>query len=363
MKLHVLLDETSEWLRGYGPDAEIVISSRVRLARNLSSIPFPTRADTKEKGMVLSLMEQVMPQCKYLHDSLFVKLNVLDDLDKLFLVERHLISREHATGGPGSAVIIGKRELVNIMINEEDHLRLQVLHSGFQLLESWNLINDLDNDLSRWLDFAFSPSIGYLTSCPTNVGTGLRASVMLHLPALVFTKQINQVLQAILKLGLAVRGLYGEGTEASGNLFQISNQITLGKSEEDIISSLDKVVRQIISHERNARKLLIKNNIKQVEDRVGRAFGILKHATIITSKEAVELLSTLRMGVDLGVLPAVNRQTINELFLLTQPAHLQKIAGEKLSPENRDIKRANLIREKLGERPKGKEKKQKSAGA
>lgn len=359
MKLHVLLDETSEWLRGYGPDAEIVISTRVRLARNINSLPFPTRADTKEKGLVLNRMEQVTSQCKYLHDSLFIKLNQLDELDRQFLVERHLISREHAGGAVGSAVIIGKRELVNIMINEEDHLRLQVLHSGFQLLESWSLINDLDNDLSKWIDFAFSPTVGYLTSCPTNVGTGLRASLMLHLPALVLTKQINQVLQAILKLGLAVRGLYGEGTEASGNLFQISNQITLGKSEEDIISSLEKVVKQIISHERSARKLLIKNSLKQVEDRVGRAFGILRNAQIITSKEAVELLSTLRMGIDLGILTEVTRQTINELFLLTQPAHLQKIAGEKLSPENRDIKRANLIRDKLGDQHKGKEKKKK----
>ncbi len=347
MKLHLLLDQTGEWLRGSGPDAEIVISCRVRLARNLSRFPFPIRAAVKDKEELVSLIEEMTHNSKFLKEALFLRLNQLDELDRQFLVERHLISREHAAGESGSAVIIGKRELVNIMINEEDHLRLQVLHSGFQLKESWSLINELDTDLGKKLDFAFSPRLGYLTSCPTNVGTGLRASVMLHLPALVLTKQINQVLQAILKLGLAVRGLYGEGTEASGNLFQISNQITLGKSEEEIISSLEKVIKQIIGHERNARKLLIKNSAKQVEDRIGRAYGILRNAHIISSKEAIELLSTLRMGVDLGLLPQVDRQTINELFLLTQPAHLQKIAGEKLSPENRDIKRANLIREKL----------------
>jgi len=356
MQLHVLLNQGGEWLRGSGPDAEIVISSRVRLARNVSDIPFPAKADDKEKAALLNHIEKVIDNSKFLTEALFLRLNQLDDLDRQFLVERHLISREHAQGEVGSAVIIGKRELLNIMVNEEDHLRLQVLHSGFQLQESWSLINELDNDLEKKLDFAFSPHLGYLTSCPTNVGTGLRASVMLHLPALVITKQINQVLQAILKLGLAVRGLYGEGTEASGNLFQISNQVTLGKSEEDIISSLEKVIKQIIGHERNARKLLIKNNVKQVEDRVGRAYGVLKNARVISSKEAIELLSTLRMGVDLGILPQVNRQTINELFLLTQPAHLQKSAGEKLSPDNRDIKRSNLIREKLGDPPKKKRK-------
>ncbi len=359
MKLHVLLNQTGEWLRGSGPDAEIVISCRVRLARNLSRFPFPAKSTNEDKKKMVSLLEELTAESKYLKEALFLRLNKLDELDRQFLVERHLISREHAAGEDGSAVIIGKRELVNIMINEEDHLRLQVLHSGFQLKESWSLINDLDNDFEKKLDFAFSPRLGYLTSCPTNVGTGLRGSVMLHLPALVLTKQINQVLQAILKLGLAVRGLYGEGTEASGNLFQISNQVTLGKSEEEIISSLEKVIRQIIGHERNARKLLIKDNVKQVEDRVGRAYGILRNAHVISSKEAIELLSTLRMGVDLGLLTKVERQTINELFLLTQPAHLQKIAGEKLSPENRDIKRSNLIREKLDEADKPKKKKRK----
>lgn len=361
MKLHVLLDQTGEWLRGAGPDAEIVISCRVRLARNLSRFPFPVKAELKNKEELLSVIEKLTGESKFLKEALFLRLNKLDELDRQFLMERHLISREHAAGENGSAVIIGKRELVNIMVNEEDHLRLQVLHSGFQLQESWSLINELDNDLDKKLDFAFSSRLGYLTSCPTNVGTGLRASVMLHLPALVLTKQINQVLQAILKLGLAVRGLYGEGTEASGNLFQISNQVTLGKSEDEIISSLEKVIKQIIGHERNARKLLIKNNVKQVEDRVGRAYGILRNAHIISSKEAIELLSTLRMGVDLGLLSQVDRQTINELFLLTQPAHLQKIAAEKLSPENRDIKRSNLIREKLEEADQ-KQKKRKGRG-
>lgn len=347
MKIHILLNKNSEWIEGSGPDAEIVLTSRIRMARNLAEYPFPSRATAKQKEEVLKVIEKTLAGLDIMQGSLFLRLSDMDEIDKQFLVERHLISREHAAGSAGSAVAISDLEMYSVMINEEDHFRMQVVKSGFQLDEAWTLMNNLDDKLDDKLTYAFSPNWGYLTACPTNAGTGLRASVMLHLPALVLAKQINQVLQAVIKLGLAVRGLYGEGTEASGNLFQISNQVTLGKSEADIIDNLKKVIRQIIGHEKNAREYLLKNNLKQAEDRIGRSYGLLKNAHIMSSKEAIELLSALRLGVDVGIIKDIERQAINELMVLTQPAHLQKVSGKELDAVGRDIERANLIRERL----------------
>lgn len=347
MKIHILLNKNSEWIEGSGPDAEIVLTSRIRMARNLAEYPFPSRATAKQKEEVLKVIEKTLAGLDIMQGSLFLRLSDMDEIDKQFLVERHLISREHAAGSAGSAVAISDLEMYSVMINEEDHFRMQVVKSGFQLDEAWTLMNNLDDKLDEKLTYAFSPNWGYLTACPTNAGTGLRASVMLHLPALVLAKQINQVLQAVIKLGLAVRGLYGEGTEASGNLFQISNQVTLGKSEADIIDNLKKVIRQIIGHEKNAREYLLKNNLKQVEDRIGRSYGLLKNAHIMSSKEAIELLSALRLGIDMGIIKDIERQVINELMVLTQPAHLQKVSGKELDAVGRDIERATLIRERL----------------
>ena len=345
--IDILLDKTSEWMGGAGPDAEIVLTSRVRIARNIRGIPFPNQSNPKDKQRVFGIIDKAVKNNNYMQGSLVLKLDKLDQLDRYFLMERRLISREQANTPVGSAVIISEKEIVSIMINEEDHMRMQVLYPGFQLIETQRLADNLDTEFEKVIDYAFSLTLGYLTACPTNVGTGIRASVMLHLPALVLAKQIEQVIQAIIKLGLAVRGLYGEGTEASGNIFQISNQVTLGKTEEEIINNLEGVIHQIVGHERNARKLLLKNKSKQVEDRVGRAYGLLSYARSITSKETVNLLSALRMGVDLEILPQVKRQTINELFIITQPAHLQKISGKKLGPGERDVRRADLIRERL----------------
>jgi protein arginine kinase len=347
MKIHILLNKTSEWIEGSGPDAEIVLTSRVRMARNLAEYPFPSKAAVKQKEEILNVVEKTLAALDIMQGSLFLRLGDMDDIDKKFLVERHLISREHAAGGAGSAVAISDLEVYSVMVNEEDHFRMQVVKSGFRLDEAWALMNGLDDKIDEKLDYAFSPNWGYLTACPTNAGTGLRASVMLHLPALVLAKQINQVLQAVIKLGLAVRGLYGEGTEASGNLFQISNQVTLGKSEADIIDNLKKVIRQIIGHEKNAREYLLRNNLQQVEDRIGRSYGLLKNAHIMNSKEAIELLSALRLGIDMGIVKDIERQAINELMVLTQPAHLQKVSGKDLDAAGRDIERANLIRERL----------------
>jgi protein arginine kinase len=296
---------------------------------------------------VRELAARAVEGSRLLQGSLTVRLDEIGELDRRFLVERHLSSREHARGDDGTALVVGDREILSVMVNEEDHLRIQTLRSGFRLDAAMEEINRLDDELEERLDYAFLPDVGYLTSCPTNAGTGLRASVMLHLPGLVMVEQINQVLQAIAKLGLAVRGLYGEGTEASGNLFQISNQVTLGMAEADIVENLGKVIGQIVEHEKKAQGSLFKRSLKALEDRVYRAYGLLTGARIITSKETIELLSALKLGLDFRLIP-LDLGTINELFIVTQPAHLQKLAGRELKPEERDVFRAELIRQRLG---------------
>jgi protein arginine kinase len=268
-------------------------------------------------------------------------------IDKQVLVERHLISREHAAKNVGSGIVVNDRETLSVMINEEDHLRMQAIKSGLQLKQVFKMIDKIDTELEDQLDFAFSPRLGYLTACPTNVGTGMRGSAMVHLPAMVLSDQINQVVQAVNKLGLAVRGLYGEGTEALGNVFQVSNQTTLGEKESDVIDRLNKVILQIIEHEENARMTLLEKKPKVVYDQIGRAFGVLTNAHTISSKEALNLLSLIRMGVDLEFFPATTRTVVDELFILSQPAHVQKAAERKLTAEERDIYRADLVRERL----------------
>jgi protein arginine kinase len=244
-------------------------------------------------------------------------------------------------------VVLNRQETLCLMINEEDHLRMQSLRPGLQLREAWAELDALDSALESHLEYAFSPEYGYLTACPTNVGTGIRVSAMLHLPGLVLTEQINPVIQSVNKLGLAVRGLYGEGTEALGNVFQVSNQMTLGESEQTILEKLDKVLRQIIEFEENARTTLVEKNPKMLFNHIGRAYGILANAHIIASKEAMNMLSLMRLGVDLGMFPGVDRSLTDELFLLIQPAHLQLLHQEKLQAEERDILRADLIRNRL----------------
>jgi len=348
MVLDDLLNNTGEWIRCTGPVCDIVMSSRVRLARNLASYPFAHWASKKEQESILGISKESILSLKKLKGSLFVEIGKLDPIDKQFLVERHLMSKEHMIDSENKGLSVGQDEVVSIMINEEDHLRMQVMKSGFNLKEAWQIINDLDTDLGNSLDFAYSVDFGYLTACPTNTGTGMRASVMLHLPSLVMTKQIGKVLQAITKLSLTARGLYGEGTEASGNFFQISNQVSLGHKEEDIIDNIERIIKQIVDHEQSARETLLLQNKEALEDRIWRAYGTLKSAHIITSMETIDLLSLARLGVDLGVIKQADRALINELFVVTQPAHLQKLEKKKLSPNQRDVKRAEIIREKLG---------------
>jgi protein arginine kinase len=233
------------------------------------------------------------------------------------------------------------------MVNEEDHLRIQVLQSGMNLMECWRIIDEIDTAFSKVLPYAFSAKWGYLTACPTNAGTGLRCSLMLHLPALVFSGQISKILQAISKLGLNIRGLYGEGTEATGNIFQVSNQSSMGMTEEDLNDNIDRVVNQTVSREDATRKSLLAKSREALVDRVSRAYGTLKSAHIISSTETVMLLSAIRLGVDLGIVKNMDRKMVNELFILTQPAHLQKIQGRVLTSNERDVKRADIIRERL----------------
>ncbi len=347
MKLNDLINQTCEWLKNTGPNSNIVISSRIRLARNLKRIPFSHWANKKQKEEVLKKAKQAVTSSNYTKGALFLQMADLNNLDKQFLIERHVISREHALRADHKAVVIGDREILSIMINEEDHLRIQVMQSGFNLEEAWRIISRIDQEFEKKLDYACSQEWGYLTACPTNTGTGLRASVMLHLPALVMSKQISKVLQAITKLNLTARGFYGEGTEASGNFFQISNQVTLGHSEEDILDNIERIIKQVIGHEQNARKALLDQDRARIKDRVWRSYATLKNAHIITSKETIDLFSNVRLGIDIGILKGLNLQAVNRIFILIQPAHLQKIEGKALSPQERDIKRAELIRKEL----------------
>jgi len=353
MRLDNLIYGTSEWLRGSGPNSDIVMSSRIRLARDIKGLPFSHWADKRRAKEILGIISPAVRSSNYMKGALYLKLDDLSDIDKEFLLERHLISREHAEGEDHKAVAISEKEIVSIMINEEDHLRLQVLQSGFNLTEAWRLISKIEQDLEEKLEFAFSPSYGYLTACPTNTGTGMRASVMLHLPSLVMSKQINKVLQALTKLSVACRGLYGEGTEAVGNFFQFSNQVTLGHREEELIDNIESVIRQIISHENEAMRVLMTQSKAILSDRIWRSYGTLRSAHIISSNETINLLSMVRLGVDLGLIKDIDRPTVNKLFILIQPAHLQKMEGKPLNPSQRDIKRADLIRRELGEIRRG----------
>lgn len=347
MQLNDLINHTSEWLKGTGPNSNIVISSRVRLARNLDRVPFSHWANKKQSQQTLETIEGSIGRCDYLKQTTVFRLADLDSIDKQFLVERHLMSLEHAKTSDYKAVAIDSEEIVAIMINEEDHMRIQVMQSGFNLFECWNVVNEIDDCLAKELPYAFFPDWGYLTACPTNTGTGLRGSVMLHLPALVMTRQIDRVLSAIAKLSFTTRGLYGEGTEARGNFFQISNQVSMGHSEDEIIENINGVIRQIIEQENQSREAMLSKNRSFLEDRIFRSLGILKSAHIISSQETIELLSMVRLGVDSEMIKNIDRGTVNELFIITQPAHLQKIKNKKLTSSERDLKRAELIRERL----------------
>jgi len=340
----------SHWMNGGGPEADIVISSRLRVARNLAHLPFPHLLSAEQADQVVAQVEHAAESAavrERVGALSVVRMNELSLVERQILVEKHLISPDLLQNCEHKAVALRDDEILSVMINEEDHLRIQCLLPGLQLAEAWQLVNRLDDGLEETLEYAFDEKLGYLTACPTNVGTGMRASVMLHLPGLVLVNQIRGVLVTISKLGLTVRGLYGEGTEAAGNLFQVSNQITLGQAEEDIIAGLVSVTRQLLGQERAAREALYRERREQLADRVGRAYGILKHARIMSSEEAMRLFSDLRLGVDLGLVREIPADLITELMVMTRPALLIYSAGRELSPGERDVYRAQLIRQKL----------------
>ena len=341
---------TGTWLSGAGPMNDIVISSRIRLARNLAGFPFLTKSDSGQRNQIYRLLyDRVMHTnlgCKIL----FVDIEDAPELDRQVLVERHLISRQHAEGEGSRGVAVSDKETLALMINEEDHLRIQVLGSGFRLEQLWEQIDKLDDILQEQLDFAFHEQYGFLTACPTNVGTGIRVSVMLHLPALKLAGELEKVSRAAKNMRLAVRGLHGEGTEATGDFYQISNQTTLGKSEKDIIAEFCRVViPKIVDYERMARQVLLKERATALDDKIWRAYGTLENARTLSTEETLYLLSHLRMGIHLGRLETIPLQTINDLFIKAQPAHLQKIRGTRLDGEERSVFRADYIRHRLAQ--------------
>ena len=347
MRFSTLIKYPADWMTGGQVEHGAVMTSRIRLARNLRRHPFPGWAKREQRAAALDLMRPAVEALPAMKDAFSQELGDLSSVQKQVLVERHLISREHAARGDGSAAVIERRQTFSLMLNEEDHLRMQAIRPGLQLTAAFQGLSELDSALEESLEFAFDPSLGYLTTCPTNLGTGLRASAMLHLPGLVLSDQIGQVLQAVNKIGLAVRGLYGEGTESLGNLYQISNQSTLGESEETIIRRLERVISQVAGHEKNAREKLLEDDPEMVADKIGRAYGILRHAHIIDSKEALNLLSLIRLGGSLGFFPATTVMLCDSLLMDIQPAHLQLHSGRKLGPEERDAIRAEIVRSRL----------------
>ena len=347
---------SGEWLRGAGPESDIVMSSRIRLARNLADFPFISRANAGDRAEIERILRERVMKVHESVDLTYVDVNDLQGIDRQFLVERQLISREHADSEGARGVAIGNNEQVSLMINEEDHLRIQVIHSGFDLSAAWDQINRIDDLVEGQVTYAFSDKLGYLTACPTNVGTGMRVSVMLHLPALVITRQIDKLFRSLQKISLVVRGLYGEGSQAMGDFYQISNQITLGRGEPDLVKQVGDVVPTIIDYERKAREFLIRESQENLHDRVSRAYGILRTAQTISSEETMHLLSSVRMGVNLGLIHDLEIPTVNKLFIYTQPAHLQKLTGGELDSADRNIERARYLRRHLNKEEDGREK-------
>ena len=348
MKLDKLILSPIPWLEPGGPHDDIVLSTRVRLARNVAGRPFLNRLKADERQDLEAYLKKAILTALKPDRYAWFQLEDLPEIDRQCLVERHLISRELAAGEGQRGVAIAPDQRIAIMANEEDHLRLQVYSAGLQLQEAWREADAIDDRIEQHVAYTFSPHLGYLTACPTNVGTGLRASVMLHLPALVLTKQIEKVFNAVARLRLAVRGLYGEGTQATGDIYQISNQASLGRTEHDILETLGAVIPQIIAYEKQARDVLAGESPAALDDRVFRSWALLTHARTMCSEETLTLLSAVRLGVHLGRLKDVDMGAVNELFLMTRRGHIQKMRGAELGEAERDVARADYIRKRLG---------------
>lgn len=338
---------SNKWLRATGDLSDVVITSRVRLARNLQDIPFTRWALPDDLASVVSRFRRVAEKSPEVASMAIVDFPRLDDLEKEFLCERHLISREFAEGRKECLLALNTDETISVMVNEEDHLRMQALRSGVDLHAAWEELNAIDDALEKGMRFAFDERWGYLTACPTNIGTGLRCSVMLHLPGLVLTQQIDKVLSAASQLNLAVRGFFGEGSDNTGNLFQISNQITLGATEAELIQKVSDIADRITKHERQVQRGLRKHATRLVEDRVWRAYGLLTNARMLTTREVLEHLSDIRLGISLDLVESVDLRTCNEILFYAQPAHLQRMAGQTMEPSDRDAFRADYVRRTL----------------
>lgn len=342
-----LLERTSPWLSGDGPHADKVLSTRIRLARNLQGVPFAHRArDEQLQGVLMSVAGAAQRTAAF-RGGLLLRMTELDPVERQVLVERHLVSHELSDGQRPRGLLVAADDRLSLMINEEDHLRLQSMAPGFQLAEAWAQADSADDELDPSLDFAFSDEIGFLTSCPTNAGTGLRASVLLHLPALMLLNEIQPVRKGIEHVGLNVRGMYGEHSESMGNLLQVSNQITLGRSEQESIESLERVTREILETEERACERLMRDARVQIEDKVWRAYGTLRHCRTISTREVINLCSAVRLGITLGLPGLCPLRVVNELLILTQPAHLQRRFGPDLSRAERNVRRAEMVRERL----------------
>ena len=346
---HTLPNHGLGWLDASGEHAGVVLSTRIRLARNLQGHAFGPRARVNDREAVLEQTRRAKDKVELLAGSILLELPELDSRSRGMLLERRLASREllgDVKTGPSraTAVLLASQDSLSVMVNEEDHLRLQGLVSGLLLKEAWNLVDRLDEELGQELPFAYHHEFGFLTSCPTNVGSGLRASVLVHLPGLVLTKEIGKVLQGLGQVGLTFRGLYGEGSEVVGNFFQLSNQTTLGKSEEELIEHLDKIVRQVIQYEDQARQVLLRDASQVTEDKIWRAYGLLRYARSLSFEELMNLLSGIRLGVGLKLLPELRVYTLNKLMIFTQTAHLEQAAGRDLPPSECDVHRAAYVR-------------------
>lgn len=338
------------WMQD-GPDQDVILSTRIRLARNLNQLAFPGHQTAEDTAKLLDQLTSLLPMLseKTQSDWQLIRLQELNSDQQRILIDKHLMSPMMAEKAESTALILKEDESVSIMVNEEDHLRLQVLLSGLQLEQAWKLANEIDDVLEAQLEIAFSNEFGYITACPTNVGTGLRASVMVHLPALVISKRIGSFITGINQLGMVVRGFYGEGTEAIGQIFQISNQISLGQSEEEILTNLQAIVKQVVEEERKTRQQLFAQIPLQLRDRIGRTLGILSNAWLLNGKEAVQKLSDLRLGVEQDLLENLSYQELNGLMVLLQPAWLNQASEETLSADQRDVQRAAVMRRLLAQ--------------
>ena len=347
LSIQALVQENPRWITGEQENTRIILSSRARLARNLTALPFVQRCKKGDQIRVVNKVETAVRASGKRSPSNYIDMRETPELDRQFLVERRLISPGLADSTGVSGAFIAPDESASILVNEEDHLRIQALRGGLQLEAVWKEADQIDTELGQHLDFAFSDDLGYLTACPTNVGTGMRMSVLIHLPGLALTGNIDRIISGMTEIGFTVRGLYGEGTDAFGNLYQLSNQWTLGYTEPDLVANIDRVARQLVEYENRACEALLNDAPAQIEDRVWRAYGTLSNARVLSEHETIEALSSLRMGIRLGILNDIDSVPLNRLLIVTQSAHVQKIAGESLDVEEQDKLRGDLVRRHL----------------